>query len=116
MKTSLPPTVDLRLIRAYVGEADRVSEQRLYKVLDRSALDHGATTAIAIRGVMGLSRSGRIRRSRLFHHRENLPVIVEAVGEAEAVSHIAAAWREVAPSATMTVQRVWPDAHRRSPV
>jgi uncharacterized protein len=74
-----------KLLRIFLGEADRIGHRLLYEVILIAAKEKGLAGGTALKGIMSFGASSRIHRARLIELSEDLPIIVEIVDTAEKI-------------------------------
>ncbi|MDQ7054687.1 MAG: DUF190 domain-containing protein [candidate division KSB1 bacterium] len=74
-----------KLLRIFIGEADRYEGKPLYHALVEKAREMGMAGATVIRGVMGFGAHSRLHSARLLRLSEDLPLIIEIVDTDEKV-------------------------------
>ena len=74
-----------KLLRIFLGEADRIGHQLLYEAILASAKEKGMAGGTVLKGVMSFGASTRIHRARLIELSEDLPIVVEIVDTAEKI-------------------------------
>lgn len=72
-------TGEAKLLRAYLGESDKVGHRLLYEVIVQEARSAGLAGATASRGIMAYGASARLRTTHVLDLSTDLPVIVEIV-------------------------------------
>lgn len=77
---------EAKLLRIFLGEADKVKQTALYEVIVRDARRFGLAGATVWRGVMGYGPTSRIRTARILDLSTDLPVIVEIADEEEKIN------------------------------
>jgi len=77
---------DAKLLRIFLGEADKVKHTALYEIIVREARRTGLAGATAWRGIMGFGPTSRIRTTRILDLSTDLPVIVEITDEEEKIN------------------------------
>jgi PII-like signaling protein len=77
---------DARLLRIFLGEADKVHHSALYDVIVREAHTMGLAGATVWRGIMGFGPTSHIRTSRILDLSTDLPVIVEIADSEEKIN------------------------------
>jgi uncharacterized protein len=70
---------EAKLLRIFLGEADKVQHHLLYDVIIREAKTAGLAGATAWRGIEGFGATSRIRTARILDLSGDLPIIVEIV-------------------------------------
>src|SRR5262249_31524342 len=76
-------TGDGRLLRIFVGEADRVHGRPLYEAIVHKARELGLAGATVWRGVEGFGAGSRIHTAKILRLSEDLPVVIEIVDSEE---------------------------------
>jgi len=77
---------EAKLLRIFLGEADKVKHTSLYEAIVREARKLGLAGATVWRGIMGFGPTSRIRTARILDLSTDLPIIVEIVDEAEKIN------------------------------
>jgi len=76
---------EAKLLRIFLGEADKIKHTSLYEVIIREARGAGLAGATVWRGIMGYGPTSRIRSARILDLSTDLPVIVEIVDQEEKI-------------------------------
>jgi PII-like signaling protein len=74
-----------KLLRIFLGEADKVDGRPLYEIIVRSAKEKGLAGATVLRGVEGYGARSRIHTAKILRLSEDLPIVVEIVDTEERV-------------------------------
>jgi hypothetical protein len=74
-----------RLLRIFVGEADRHAGQPLYEWLVLEARARGLAGATVLRGIMGYGAHSRLHTAKILRLSEDLPIVVEIVDGREKI-------------------------------
>ena len=74
------------LLRAFVGESDKLGHLPLYEAIVKQARDADLAGATVLRGVLGFGASARIRTQKILDLSSDLPMVVEIVDEAEKIA------------------------------
>lgn len=75
-----------KLLRVFVGEADRVYQRPLYEAIVYGAKKFGLAGATVHRGIMSYGASSRIHASKIFALSDDLPIIIEIVDSTEKIN------------------------------
>jgi len=75
-------------LRIYIGESDRYRGKPLYMYLLELFRKRGLKGATAIRGIAGYGSHSMIHTTGVLRLSEDLPVIVEAVDEEDAIKSV----------------------------
>jgi PII-like signaling protein len=71
-----------KLLRIFLGEADRIGHRLLYEAILVAAKENGMAGGTVLKGIMSFGASSRIHRARLIELSEDLPIVVEIVDTA----------------------------------
>lgn len=74
-----------KLLRIFIGEADRFGHKPLYEAFVLKARELGLAGATVLRGVEGYGAGSRIHTAKILRLSEDLPVIIEIVDTEEKV-------------------------------
>ena len=74
-----------KLLRIFLGEADRIGHRLLYEAILMAAKEKGLAGGTVLKGIMSFGASSRIHRARLIELSEDLPIVVEIVDAAEKI-------------------------------
>lgn len=77
---------DGKLLRIFVGEADRWHGQPLYQAIVELARKEGLAGATAIKGFMGFGRNSHMHTAKILRLSEDLPIVIEIVDSEEKIS------------------------------
>ncbi len=77
---------DAKLLRIFLGEADKVKHTALYEAIVREARQFGLAGATVWRGLMGFGPTARIRTARILDLSTDLPIIVEIADEEDRIN------------------------------
>jgi uncharacterized protein len=70
-----------KLLRVFIGEADKHGHTPLYEVIVREARSRGLAGATVLRGSLGYGATSRIRSAKVLDLSTDLPLVVEIVDE-----------------------------------
>ena len=77
---------DGKLLRIFIGEADRANGKPLYAEIVALARAHGMAGATVVKGCMGFGRNSHMHTANLLRLSTDLPVIVEIVDSEEKIA------------------------------
>ena len=77
---------DSRLLRIFIGEADKIGHQCLYEAILMAAKQRGLAGCTVTRGIMSYGASSRIHAARLIEISQDLPIIIEIVDKEEKIN------------------------------
>jgi PII-like signaling protein len=74
-----------KLLRIFVGEADRYAGRPLYEAIVHKAREIGLAGATVWRGIESFGAGSRIHTARILRLSEDLPIIIEIVDSEEKI-------------------------------
>lgn len=74
-----------KLLRIFIGEADKLDHQPLYEAILLAAKKEGLAGGTALRGIMSFGASSIVHTARLIDISRDLPIIVEIVDREEKI-------------------------------
>ncbi len=74
------------LLRAFVGEGDKLGHQPLYEVIVKQARDADLAGATVLKGVMGFGATARIRTQKILDLSSDMSLVIEIVDEEEKIT------------------------------
>jgi len=77
---------DSKLLRIFIGEADKIGHQCLYEAILMAAKEQGLAGCTVTRGIMSYGASSRVHAARLIEISQDLPIIVEIVDREERIN------------------------------
>jgi len=83
MESALNP--DSKLLRIFIGEADKVGHQPLYEALVLAARKQQLAGATVLRGIMAFGASSKIHTAKLIEISQDLPILVEIVDQEDKI-------------------------------
>lgn len=75
-----------KLLRVFIGEADRVDGKPLHDAIMRAAQQAGIVGVTILRGVESYGASARVHTARVLRLSEDLPLVVEIVDGEEQIA------------------------------
>ncbi|HTY01466.1 MAG TPA: DUF190 domain-containing protein [Bacteroidota bacterium] len=72
-----------KLLRIFIGEADRSEGRPLYEAIVRRAREHGMAGVTVLRGVEGFGARSHLHTAKIVRLSEDLPIVVELVDTEE---------------------------------
>jgi PII-like signaling protein len=76
---------EAKLLRIFVGEADKIGHKPLYEVLVHRARNAGLAGATVIRAVEGFGAGSIIHKAKFLELSEDLPFVIEIVDSEEKI-------------------------------
>jgi PII-like signaling protein len=77
---------DSKLLRIFIGEADKIKHQPLYEAILFAAKEEGLAGATVTRGIMSYGASTRIHTAKLIDISQDLPIVVEIIDHEEKIN------------------------------
>ncbi len=74
-----------KLLRVFVGEADRWEGRPLYEAIVEEARRRGLAGATVWKGFMGFGAHSRMHTAKIVRLSEDLPIVIEIVDSAEKI-------------------------------
>ena len=97
---------DGKLLRIFIGEADRWDHLPLYEAIVQLARKEGMAGATAIKGFMGFGRKSHMHTAKLLRLSEDLPIIIEIVDGAEKIKAFIGRLDEMVSEGLVTLEDV----------
>jgi PII-like signaling protein len=101
---------EAKLLRVFVGEADKLRHVPLYEAIVREAKAAGLAGATAWKGVMGFGPSSRIRTAKILDLSADLPMVVEINDAEEKINaflpRLQAIFEQAGSGGLVTIERV----------
>jgi uncharacterized protein len=94
------------LARIYIGESDTYEGRPLYDVIVRRLRERGIRGASVFRGIEGFGRSSRVHTTRILALSEDLPILIEAVDEAERLRPVLDELEPMIGGGLVTIERI----------
>ncbi len=93
-----------KLVRIYIGEADRWHGTALYNAIVERARKEGLAGATVTRGIEGFGANSRIHTASILRLSEDLPIKIEIIDLAERVERFLPLLDEMVTEGLITVQ------------
>jgi len=97
---------EAKLLRIFIGEADRYQGRPLYEAIVLKAREAGLAGATVFRGIMGFGGHSRIHTARVLRLSEDLPVMIEIVDVPEKIEAFLPLLDEMIGEGLVTLERV----------
>jgi len=75
----------MKALRIYVSNTDKAKHDSLYESIAFAAQRHGLAGVTVYKGLMGYGSSSELHSSKFWELTEKVPVIIEAIDEAEEI-------------------------------
>ncbi|MBI4367855.1 MAG: DUF190 domain-containing protein [Candidatus Omnitrophica bacterium] len=75
-----------KLLRIFIGEADKWQGQPLYEAIVHLAKKEGMAGATALKGFMGFGCKSHMHTAKLLRLSEDLPIVIEIVDSEEKIN------------------------------
>jgi PII-like signaling protein len=77
-----------KMVRIYIGEADRWHGQPLYMAILLKARELGLAGGTVVRGIAGYGASSRVHTASILRLSEDLPMVIEIVDTEEKIAQL----------------------------
>ncbi|MBI3999156.1 MAG: DUF190 domain-containing protein [Candidatus Omnitrophica bacterium] len=77
---------DGKLLRIFIGEADKWQGEPLYQAIVHLAKKEGMAGATALKGFMGFGCKSHLHTAKLLRLSEDLPIVIEIVDSEEKIN------------------------------
>ena len=94
-----------KLLRIFVGEADRWHGRPLHEAIVEEARRRGLAGATAWKGFMGFGANSRLHTTKVLRLSEDLPVVIEIVDSEEKISAFLPMLDEMVREGLVTLER-----------
>ena len=84
-----------KLLRVYLGEADRWHDAPLYDAIVKKLLMMDVAGATVYRGILGYGAKGHQHKASFFHTTRDLPIMISVIDTAEKIASAVAAIEEM---------------------
>lgn len=96
---------DGKLLRIFIGEADKLNGKPLYEEIVLLARRNGMAGATVIKGSMGFGCKSRMHTSKLLELSTDLPVIIEIVDSEEKINEFLPSLDGMVKEGLVTVEK-----------
>lgn len=97
---------NVKLLRIYASNTDKVKHTSLYETLAFAAKRYGMAGVTVYKGIMGYGASSELVSDRFWELTEKTPVIIELIDDAEKIENflrIISPWLEQLPKGCLVV-------------
>lgn len=94
-----------KLLRIFIGEADRFGGKPLYQAIVERARQTGLAGATVIRGLMGFGAHSRMHAASLLRLSEDLPLVIEIVDSEAKIRQFVAEIDDMFQDGLMTIEK-----------
>jgi hypothetical protein len=95
-----------KLVRIYIGEADRYGQRPLHAAIVGRAREEGLAGATVIRGIEGFGAHSRIHTTRILRLSEDLPVVIEIADRPDRIDSFLPMLDEMVTEGLVTVEDI----------
>jgi PII-like signaling protein len=95
-----------KLLRVYLGEADRWHDEPLYDAIVRRLHLMDISGATVYRGIMGYGMKGHTHKQGRFHLSRDLPIMIAVIDSADKITHGAEAIEEMVEDGLIVISDV----------
>ena len=96
---------DGKLLRIFIGEADKWQGKPLYEEIVLLAKKNGMAGATAIKGFMGFGCKSHMHTTKLLRLSEDLPIIIEIVDSEEKINQFIPHLDEMVKEGLITLEK-----------
>ena len=96
---------DGKLLRIFIGEADKWNGKPLYEEIIFLAKKNGLAGATAIKGFMGFGCKSHMHTTKLLRLSEDLPIVIEIVDSEEKISQFVPLLDEMVKEGLITLEK-----------
>src|SRR3990167_1483179 len=97
---------DGKLLRIFIGEADKWNGRPLYEEIVLLAKKNGMAGATAIKGFMGFGCKSHMHTAKLLRLSEDLPIVIEIVDSEEKIVKFLPVLDEMIKEGLITLEKV----------
>ena len=101
-----------RLLRIFIGEADRWHGKPLYEAIVARAREEGLAGATVLRGLMGFGAKSRMHTAKVLRLSEDLPIVIEIADRADRIEAFLPKLDEMVADGMVTLEKVQVIAYR----
>lgn len=102
----MEPDSDSRLLRIFIGESDSHDGRPLYEAIVERMRREGLAGATVLRGIEGFGKSSRLHTAHVLRLSEDLPIVIEAVDDADRIEAILPILDGMIGDGLVTMERV----------
>ena len=95
-----------KLLRIFIGEADKWEGQPLYQAIVQLARQEGMAGATAVKGFMGFGAKSHMHTTKLLRLSEDLPIVIEIVDSEERIQGFLPHLDEMVKEGLITLEKV----------
>jgi len=95
-----------KLLRIFIGEADRWHHQPLYEAIVLKARELGMAGATVLRGPMGFGAHSHLHTSKILRLSMDLPIVIEIVDSEENINKLLPFLDEMVQDGLVTLEDV----------
>lgn len=95
-----------KLLRIFIGEADKWQGKPLYEAIVLLARKNGLAGATVVKGSMGFGCKSHLHTSKLLELSSDLPIIIEIVDSEEKISQFLPSLDEMVKEGLITLEKV----------
>lgn len=107
---------DGKLLRVFIGEADKWQGEPLYEAIVLLAKKEGMAGATVIKGFMGFGCKSHMHTAKLLRLSEDLPIVIEIVDSEEKINKFLPRLDEMVQEGLITLEKVNVIMYRAKPV
>jgi len=97
---------DGKLLRIFIGEADKWNGKPLYQEIVELARKKGMAGATALKGFMGFGCKSHMHTTKLLRLSEDLPIVIEIVDSDEKIVQFVSDLDDMVSEGLITIEKV----------
>jgi hypothetical protein len=97
---------DGKLLRIFIGEADKWEGRPLYEAIVHLAKKEGMAGATAIKGFLGFGCKSHLHTSKILRLSEDLPIVIELVDSEEKITRFLPHLDQMVKEGLITLEKV----------
>jgi PII-like signaling protein len=114
MEAFMDSPSEAKLLRVFIGEADKFEGEPLYEAIVNLARQKKMAGATVLRGLMGFGADSRMHTAKILRLSEDLPIVVEIVDEPEKIEALLPELDKMVEEGMVTLEKVDVIAYRKS--
>jgi hypothetical protein len=105
---------EAKLLRIFIGEADKHEGKPLYEAIVHAARKQGLAGATVLRGTLGFGANSHLHSAKILEISEDLPMVVEIVDTEEHINTFLPVLDTMIEAGMVTMEKVQVVAYRKS--
>lgn len=106
-------TTESKLLRIFVGEADKHDSMPLYEAIVERARERGLAGATVLRGLLGFGAHKHMHAAKVLRLSDDLPIVIEIVDSSEKIGALITELDGMIEEGMLTTEKVSVTMYRR---